>query len=132
MYGSRMTARKKVLKRMLRLSSSASQRPSPNLMTLATNGVEERVEERQPGDRVAPQELVVLEADPLARPADLGVGEAEPEAQAERIGQEQQQQHRRGQHEEQPERVAVVLQSFEKGHRRTGKDDGSRMRAEPS
>ena len=75
--------------------------------------VEDGVEERQARDRVVPEELVVLEADPRAGAPDLGVGEAEPEAEAERIRQEDDQQQRRRQHEQHAQRVAVVLQSFE-------------------
>ncbi len=45
--------------------------------------------------------------------ADLGVGEAEPRAEPERIGEEQQQQHRGRQKEQQAERVAVVLDARE-------------------
>ena len=52
---------------------------------------------------------------PLARTPDLGVGKAEPNAQTERIGQEQQQQHRRWQHEDQAEGVAAVLELFKHG-----------------
>ena len=99
---------------MLLVQQQRQPQPEHELEDARDDRVEERVEQRQPRDRVAPQELVVLEADPLAGAADLGVGEAEPDAQAERIGQEQQQQHRRRQHEQQPERVAVVLQPFEK------------------
>ena len=51
--------------------------------------IEERVEEREARDRVAPQVLEILEADPYAAAADLGVGEPEPRAEAERIGEEQ-------------------------------------------
>ena len=62
--------------------------------------VEDRVEQREARDLVAPEEFEVLEADPFAGAADLGVGEAEPRAEPERIGEEHQQQRRRGQHEQ--------------------------------
>jgi len=45
-------------------------------------GVEERVEERKAGDRVAPQILVILKTDPDAVPPDLRIGEAKPDAEA--------------------------------------------------
>ena len=40
--------------------------------------------------------------------ADLGVGEAEPDAEAERIGEEAEQEDRRRQHEQEPEAVPAL------------------------
>ena len=69
--------------------------------------VEQRVEDRQPEDGVVPEILVVLEADEDAGPADARVGEAEPDAEAERIGEEDEQQRRRRQHEQKAEEAAA-------------------------
>ena len=77
--------------------------------------VEERVEERESGDGIAPQVLVVIKPDPDAGAADLGVGEAEPCAKAKRIREKQQQQHRRRQQEHEPEQVPVVERTGESG-----------------
>ena len=63
--------------------------------------------------------LVVLEADEDARPADPRVGEAEPDAETQRIGQEAEQEDRRRQHEQEAERVAAVVE------RRRGTSDRS-------
>src|SRR5258708_3562518 len=46
--------------------------------------------------------------DALTGTADLGVGEAEPGAEPERVRKEKQKQNTRGQHEQQPEGVLVV------------------------
>ena len=82
--------------------------------------VEDGVEEREARDRIVPEELVVLEADPRAGAPDLGVGEAEPEAEPERIGQEDDQQQCRWQHEQHAQRIAIVLQSLESRHASIG------------
>ena len=66
--------------------------------------VEHGVEDGQPEDAVAPQILVVFQADEDAGPADPRIGKAEPDAEPERIGQKDQQKHRRRQHEDQAER----------------------------
>ncbi len=71
--------------------------------------VEQRVEHREPEDRIVPQPLVVLEADENAGAADAFVGETHPDAEAQRIGQEQDQERRRRQHEPQRHPVAVGL-----------------------
>jgi len=44
-------------------------------------GVEQGIEQGQPRDAVADEELEVLDSDPLTGTADLGVGEAEPGAE---------------------------------------------------
>jgi hypothetical protein len=72
------------------------------------HGIEERVEQRQPGRGVADQKAEILQADPLARSPDLGVGEAEPGPEPERVGEENEEQSARGQQEEQPEGVPVI------------------------
>src|SRR5205085_9224315 len=58
---------------------------------------------------------VVVQADPVARPPDLRVGEAEPYAEPQRVGKEHEQQHRPRQHEEEAEGVAAVLELLEHG-----------------
>ena len=60
-----------------------------------------RVEDREPEQAVVPQRLVVLEADEHAGPADARIGEAEPDAEPERIGEKDEQKDRRRQHEQQ-------------------------------
>ena len=77
--------------------------------------VEQRVEDREPEDRVVPQPLVVLGADELPDAADLGVGEGEPDAEPERIGQEEDQERHRRQHEPEAEPVPVVLELVPRG-----------------
>ena len=66
-------------------------------------------------NKTAQQKRVVLQADPHAAAPDLGVGEAKVGAQPQRISQEKQQQRRRGQHEQQPEQVAVIEGARERG-----------------
>src|SRR5262249_6804504 len=73
-------------------------------------GIEQRVEHREPEDGVAPQPLVVLDADEIAAAADPRVGERYPNAEAERIGEEQDQERRRRQHEPGAEPAAVDLE----------------------
>jgi hypothetical protein len=108
MKGSSTIARKNDLKGMWRLRRSASHSPSANLMTLATHRIEERVEERQLRHAVGHQVLEVVDPDPHPGAPDLGVGEAEPGAEPEGIRKEDQQQHARGQHENEAEEVAVI------------------------
>ena len=52
--------------------------------------IEHAVEHRVPPQGIGQQILEVLEADENAAPADRGVGEGEPDAEAERIGEEHQ------------------------------------------
>ena len=63
------------------------------------NGVEDRIEDREPEHRVARERHEVRQADEAAALADLGVGHAEPEPEPERIGQENEQDHGRRNHE---------------------------------
>ena len=51
----------------------------------------------------------------MALAADLRVGEAEPRAEPERVREEQEQQHRRGQQECEPEHVPIVERAGEGG-----------------
>jgi hypothetical protein len=97
MNGISTSARMMALKGSFSLSRIARYSPSANLMTLAMKEL-----------GVADDPFVVLQADELARRADLGVGERQPDAQAERVDEEQDQERRRGQHEQQPEEVLVV------------------------
>ena len=70
--------------------------------------IEDAVEHRVPPQRIGQQVLEVLEADEDAAPADRGVGEGEPDAEAQRIGQEHQQQaDRRRQANDDQERLVV-------------------------
>ena len=69
--------------------------------------VEQRVEDREPEDGVVPEIFVVLQADEDAGTADAGVGEAEPDAEAERIGEEDEEQRCRRQHEAEGEETTA-------------------------
>jgi hypothetical protein len=69
--------------------------------------VEERVEHRQPEHAVVPQILEILQADEDAGAADHGVGHRQPEAESERIGEEQAEHRRRRQQKNQADEVAV-------------------------
>ena len=82
------------LERQVLVQQQREPQAEPELDDARDGRVEQRVEEREPRDGVAPQELEVLEADELAGAADLGVGESEPRAEAERIREEDEQQHR--------------------------------------
>ena len=77
--------------------------------------VEQRVEHREPERRVVPQPFVVFEPDEYAGAADARVGERQPDAEAERIGQKQDQERRRRQHEPERQPVAVGLQPLPRG-----------------
>ena len=70
-------------------------------------GIEQRIEHREPEDRIARQPLVVLDPDEFAGTSDLGVGEGNPDAEAKRIGQEEDQERHRRHHEPEAEPVAV-------------------------
>ena len=81
-------------------------------------GIEQRVEHREQEHRVVRQPLVVLEPDEDAGPADARVGERQPDAEPERIGEKQNQERRRRQHEPEAEPVAVDLQAIPRGRLR--------------
>src|SRR5262249_7297374 len=70
--------------------------------------IEECVEQSQPRYRIVPKENKILESDPFPCTSDLGICEAEPGAEPEGIGQKDQQQRCRRQHEDAAEQVAVV------------------------
>jgi hypothetical protein len=74
------------------------------------DGVENGVEHRQPEHAVVEQEAIVLEADEVASPADARIGEAEPDAEPQRIGEKAQQEHARRQHEQECQRSPAVVQ----------------------
>src|SRR6266436_3892233 len=78
-------------------------------------GVEQRVEHREPEDRIARQPLVVLDPDEFAGTSDLCVGERNPDAQAERIGKEEYQECHRRHHEPEAEPVAIGPQLIPRG-----------------
>jgi len=70
--------------------------------------VEHAVKHRAPPQRVAHEILEILQSDEDAAPPDRGVGEGEPDAEAERIGQEHgQQADRRRQADDDQERLVV-------------------------
>src|SRR5258708_23780169 len=71
-------------------------------------GIEPTVEHRVAPQRIGQQILEILETDENAAPADGGVGESEPDAEAQRIGQEYREQadRRRQAHHDQ-ERLVV-------------------------
>ena len=79
-------------------------------------GVENCVEKRLPGHAIGDQVAEVFQSDPFAGPADLGIGEAQPGAEPERIGQEKQQQQGRRQHEGPAQCIAIVLEFFKQFH----------------
>ena len=102
----------------------------PELDDAGDEGIEERVEQREPRNCVAPQITVILEADPDTAATDFGVCEAEEGAQSQRVGQEHEQQCCGGQHEQQPEDGPVVecagkrgLLDREDGHRKKRKNE---------
>ena len=72
-----------------------------------------RPTEREPRDRVAPQEPEIIESDEDAPAPDLRVGETEPSAEAERVGEENEQHDGGRQQKQQAERVAAVVQARE-------------------
>ena len=72
--------------------------------------IEDRVGDRHPEDRVVHQVDEVVETDELARLADRGVGHRQPEAEAQRIGQEHHQQADRRQHAQEDQERLVVEQ----------------------
>src|SRR5262249_16723497 len=76
--------------------------------------VEERVEEREPRDRVSPEELEVLEADPLTRAPNFRVGEPEVGPETERIREEDNEQRGGRREEDEPERVATAREPRER------------------
>jgi hypothetical protein len=80
----------------------------PELRHRGDDGVEERVEDREPEHRVVGQPKVVLQPHEDSRAPDPRVGEAEPDAEAERVGQEAEKEDRGGQHEHQPEAVPAL------------------------
>src|SRR4029077_8478481 len=74
------------------------------------DGVEQRVENREPENRVIPEPLVILKADETAAATDPLIGEAHPDTEAEGIGEEQDEECRGRQHEPKRQEIAVVLE----------------------
>src|SRR5207244_2796529 len=103
------------LERQMLVEQQREPEAEPELDHAGDERIEERIEQRQTSDLISPQELVIFQADPSAATSDLGVGEAEIGTQSERIGQEKQQQRRRGQHEQEPEDGAIVERPGERG-----------------
>ena len=108
MNGISTKARIMRLERQLLVEQNRQVQADRELDDAGDDRVEQREEHRRLELAVADDPLVVLQADELARRADLGVGERQPDAQAERVDEEQQQERRRRQHEQQPEEVLVV------------------------
>src|SRR3954468_17171202 len=71
-------------------------------------GVKKGVVHREPENAIGQQELVVLNADPTAGAADLGIRKSEPDAQAERISQKKNKQRRSGKHEYGAQDIAAI------------------------
>jgi len=67
-------------------------------------------EHRKPEDAVAPEPLVILETDEFTRTADPRVGEREPHAEEEWIGEEQHQERQPPQHEPEAEPITIGLE----------------------
>ena len=109
MNGNSTIARKKALNGQV-VEQDREAEAEPEFEHAGDDRVEEGVEHREPEHRVVPQPGEVLEADEDARAPDLGIGEAQPDAEAERIGQEQDQERRRRQHEPEADPVAIVLE----------------------
>src|SRR5690554_1724522 len=93
--------------------------PQDELQDRGDGGVEQGIEYRQPEDGVAPEPLVILETDENTGATDGGVGEAQPDAEPERIGQEAQKKDRCRQHEEQAEPVPAFGQARQDWRSRT-------------
>ncbi len=124
--------------------------PEPEFDGAGHAGVEQRVEDREPEHRVArdardlagekefarPGEpvlegsdhpFVVLQPDEGARAPDARIGEGQPDAQAQRIGEKQDQEGRRRQHEPQAEPVAVDLEPLPRGAFPRGRPGDARL-----
>ena len=87
--------------------------------------VEDRVGHRHPEHRIVRQRDEILQADEMAGLADRGVGDRQPEAEAERIGQEDQQQPGRRQHAQRDQECLVVEQPGQPAVRLAGRTDRS-------
>ena len=106
-------ARMKAFERQLLVQQQRQPEPQRELQDRREHRVDDRVGDREPEHRVVPQVLIVLEADEDSGPADLRIGEAEPDAEPERIGQEDEQDRRRRQQEQDAEHRPVLGQSGE-------------------
>src|SRR5262249_16157805 len=73
-------------------------------------GVEQCVEDRKPEHRIVPQPYIVFQAHEISAAADAGVGETKPDAEAERVGEKEQEEGGGRQHEPEAEPVAVDLE----------------------
>ena len=81
------------LERQMAVQQQREPQAEHELQDAGDDRVDKRVEQRQQRHRVLDQKRVVLPADPDTVTADLRVGEAEPGAEAEWIGEEHQQHH---------------------------------------
>ena len=102
------------LERQVLIQQQRQPEPEDEFQDRGDDRVEKRVEDREPEHRVLGQEDVVLEPDEHPVAADARVGEAEPDAETERIGQEADKEDGGRQHEEEAEHVPVL---HERGHR---------------
>ena len=57
-------------------------------------GIDQGVEDGEPEDRIPGEKLVVFQPDEDPVPAYAGIGETEPDAEAERIGEKTDEEHR--------------------------------------
>ena len=78
-------------------------------------GVEQRVGYREPEDAVVKEAFEVFEPDEVSGAADLGVGEGEPDSEAERVGEEDDEDGDGREEAEDGEEAAVVEQADEPG-----------------
>src|SRR4029079_5422642 len=78
--------------------------------------VEQRVEDREPEYRIVPEVFVVFGPHKDAAPSEPRVGEREPDAEAERIGEEQNEERRGRQHEPRAEPLLVGLEAIPRGY----------------
>ncbi len=72
------------------------------------DGVDKRVEDREPEHAVIEQRDVVFETDEHAGPADADIGKSHPDPETERIGEKEQQDRGCREHEQRRQHRAVV------------------------
>jgi hypothetical protein len=101
------------LERQMLVEQQRQPHAEPELQDAGHDGVDEGVVDRQPEHRIAEQPAVVLQPDEHAAPPDGGVGHAQPDAEAQRIGEEHQQDGGRRQHEQHAEELVAGKQPFQ-------------------
>ncbi|MGY3289024.1 hypothetical protein ACVWWP_002091 [Bradyrhizobium sp. LM3.6] len=110
-----MIARNRLLSGKWLLSSSASPEAERELPERRDRRVHHAVEHRVPPQGIGEQILEVLQADVDAFSADRCVGEGEPDAEAQRIGQEHREQPDRGCEAHHDQERLVVEQAYQPG-----------------